>query len=721
MHGEWDLLATRPGGTVTALVGAGNAVLAATPCGLRRSTDAGRTWSVVADTSIELVAPSPDFATDATMFAGTAEGLLRSTDAGRTWQPALVGSRVFSIVCSPRFVDDGLVLVGTEQDGILRSTDRGRTWTSANPGLLDLTVLELARSPAFEVDHVVFAATASGLFRSTNAGRTWRGLDTVPGEPAVQCVVVSPGYATEPIVLAGTESDGLLRSSDGGATWQAVDAFAGRSVTALAWSAGQRVAAATDAGVLASLDGGATWRRVGADPRPVVSALSLAVSDLQSVVSDPQPVVSDPQPVVSDPQPVVSDLSPALCVAFARDGTLLAGLARQGIVRSPDLQSWELGNAGLQANLVVGVAVSPDGALYLAGLEDGVVVSTDGGASWQSANTGLPGEPAVFGLAIGTNGTYAATSAGVFRQAAASAFGQAPPPRSRQGPVLRSRQGPASAFGQGPAFRSRQAPAFAEWLPVHAAPARVVRMAGRRAVALGMQADVGAAGMQTGVAASEDGGDTWRTLAWPSSAGQPVSLAVAEPATILVGTRQPASTEVGGGVGVGASLPGSTEVGVWRTTNGQDWQRLLLERLPIERGSAGLPLAVAATRAVDGTVFVGVDDAVLRTVGAIEEVVEREGHPDWRQPVWRRARLPGSVSALEVAPAYGRDRDRTILAGTTAGVFISRNAGIEFESAGRGGGGPIVAVAFSPAYNEDRLVYAVELGGRVWRLRDVAR
>jgi hypothetical protein len=30
---------------------------------------------------------------------------------------------------------------------------------------------------------------------------------------------------------------------------------------------------------------------------------------------------------------------------------------------------------------------------------------------------------------------------------------------------------------------------------------------------------------------------------------------------------------------------------------------------------------------------------------------------------------------------------------------------------------PVVAVAFSPAYGADRLVYAVELGGRIWRQR----
>jgi len=160
-------------------------------------------------TGIELVVPSPAFTSDATVLAGTSDGLLRSVDGGGSWQQALVGSRVAAIAFSPTFLNDGLVLVGTEQDGILRSDDRGRTWKSANPGLLDLTALGLACSPAFEADHTVFAATASGIFRSPNAGRTWRAIETLPTEPAVQCIGVSPRFPGDPIVVAGTEAEGL--------------------------------------------------------------------------------------------------------------------------------------------------------------------------------------------------------------------------------------------------------------------------------------------------------------------------------------------------------------------------------------------------------------------------------------------------------------------------------------------------------------------------------
>ncbi|MCA1645054.1 MAG: hypothetical protein LC797_06160 [Chloroflexi bacterium] len=83
-----------------------------------------------------------------------------------------------------------------------------------------------------------------------------------------------------------------------------------------------------------------------------------------------------------------------------------------------------------------------------------------------------------------------------------------------------------------------------------------------------------------------------------------------------------------------------------------------------------------------------------------------------------RARLPGPVTALEASPAY--HQDRTILVGTSVGVCISRDAGLTFQPLAEGMGDdvPVVAAAFSPAYATDRLVYAVELGGRVWRHQD---
>ncbi|MGI9148844.1 MAG: YCF48-related protein [Chloroflexota bacterium] len=605
MRGEWELLATRAGGTVTSLVTTtdGN-MLAATPAGVRRSSDGGRSWAVLGPANlsgIELVTASPAFTSDATLLAGTADGLLRSLDGGRAWQQALVGGRVMAILFSPTFAHDGLLLAGTEQDGILRSDDGGSTWKSANPGLLDLTVLSLACSPAFVADHAFFAATSAGLFRSTNAGRTWRAIDTLPTEPAVQCVSVSPRFASDATVLAGTETDGLLRSTDGGATWEGVDALVGRSVTALAWSAsGNCVAAATDTGVMLSHTTGASWRRVGAE------------------------------------------LGPVLSLAFTSDGTLLAGMPRVGIARSSDLVRWESANTGLQASLVVALALSPefggDQTLYVAGLEDGVAVSADGGTRWDTFNGGLPEETAVFGLAAGPRGLFAATHAGVFRR-------------------------------------------DQDWHQMHPAPSRAVRADAERVV--GVQ-------LSGAVMTSLDSGASWSAMDWPTSVGQPQSVVMACSTTLVVGSSQ-AST---------------SEVTVWRSEDGQDFQRML-----VERGSGVVALAAGPTSGADSAMFAGVGDTVFRSVGGVFERVP--GEP---RPVWRRASLPATVCALETSPDYARDR--TLLAATTAGVCISRDAGQTFQSLGTGiDDRPVVAAAFSPAYAEDQLIYSVELGGNIWRHR----
>jgi len=133
-------------------------------------------------------------------------------------------------------------------------------------------------------------------------------------------------------------------------------------------------------------------------------------------------------------------------------------------------------------------------------------------------------------------------------------------------------------------------------------------------------------------------------------------------------------------------------VAVWRTTNAQDWQRVLLER-----GSGVMPLAATA----DNAVFAGVEGAVLRAGGE-------------HAAGWHRAAVPGIVSSLKPSPVFLHDR--TLAAATTAGLCVSRDGGTQFHAVGFGDG-PVVAVAFSPTYPMDRLVYAVELGGRVWRGR----
>jgi photosystem II stability/assembly factor-like uncharacterized protein len=302
------------------------------------------------------------------------------------------------------------------------------------------------------------------------------------------------------------------------------------------------------------------------------------------------------------------------------------------VVRSSDGLSWESASARLCANLVVALAARPGGQLYLAGLEDGLVVSSDAGTSWQPVSLGETS--AVYGLSA--DAAYAATGVGVFKQ--------------REG--------------------------AGEWERSSTIPARAVASSGDWVAALGLEGEV---------CTSADGGQTWRTLAWPTdAAGAPTSLSIAVDGTLLVGTN----------------------AGVWRAheRSGADWQPIL--EAPAGRVSSVL---AAPTYPINGLCFVGVGAEVWSPARGVQEVVRGQ-----RRPAWRRTSSPGSVIALASSPTFAQDR--TLAVGISVGVALSRDAGARCLPWSDGLTGlPVLAVAFSPHFATDRLVYAVELGGRLWR------
>ena len=385
MIGAWEYLGADTGGTVAGLAvawsGSEQVVFAATPVGVFRSIDGGRTWNLPHWESTvplaESVAVSPEFGRDRMVFACAHDGLYRSSDGGERWYPVLVGSRV---QCAATLAG-GLIIAGTETDGLLRSEDSGRSWTGANAGLLDLNITWLAFGKG-----VAFASTPSGLYRSRNAARSWRAVETGLRDPAVQCVAISPTVAEDGLVLAGTEADGLLRSSDAGTTWQTVTSLECVGVTAVAFSSEHpgHVAVATESGIAISDNNGATWQLATNTNAPV---LALASIDQNDTVA------------------------------------LLAGFYRHGVARSDDAgDSWQPVNTQLSGRLVVGVALSPtfawDHTIYTAALEDGVRMSTDAGQSWIDCTPNLT-DVAVSAVAVSSpmraeRMVYAATDRGLY-------------------------------------------------------------------------------------------------------------------------------------------------------------------------------------------------------------------------------------------------------------------------------------------------------------------
>jgi hypothetical protein len=213
---------------------------AARASGLYRSEDGGANWRSAYD-SLRLKAPlltravavSPGFGSDRCVYAGVSGGVLRSCDGGQSWRVTTLPSPpplVCSLVISPNFGRDGLLLAGTWQDGVFRSANRGNHWTAWNFGLLDRNVYCMALSPQFARDEALFVGVQSGVFGSTNGGRAWRVVN-FPAELApVHCLALSPRFGDDGVMFAGTRSHGLHRSNNRGHSWTRLgpDAFPGR-------------------------------------------------------------------------------------------------------------------------------------------------------------------------------------------------------------------------------------------------------------------------------------------------------------------------------------------------------------------------------------------------------------------------------------------------------------------------------------------------------------
>jgi hypothetical protein len=187
---------------------------------------------------------------------------------------------------------------------------------------------------------------------------------------------------------------------------------------------------------------------------------------------------------------------------------------------------------------------------------------------------------------------------------------------------------------------------------------------------------------------SDDEGRAWHDLPLPVDGLEIVALDAAPDGTLLV---------------AGARV---AELTLWCWKNLRGWSRLLVEPSP---EGAPVALAVSSTEPAEYAVAVGLGRCVLRPTRNAYEVHGRE-----RRPVWRSIELGrevASITALAASPV-----ERAVFAATNAGVFVSLDGGDTFADWSDGlTNRRIVAVAVSPNYSQDRLVYALGLGGTIWR------
>lgn len=264
---------------------------------------------------------------------------------------------VHALVPSPHFSQDG-VCFAARASGLYCSSDGGKVWRSAygsfQPGA-NLTTPSVALSPAFATDHTVFAGVSGGVLRSFDGGETWEASMLPSPPPLVSCLVLSPNFADDQMLLAGTMEDGVFRSADRGRQWMVWNfGLYDLHILALAISPNfeedRTLYAGTESGIFCSITEGRSWQEVPF-PDEWAPVLSLAISH-----------------------------------AYQFDRVLFAGTESHGLFKSADGgETWVRLGEDVMTEAVNQIILEPSYPAIphlLVLSSDGLFVSRDAGASW---------------------------------------------------------------------------------------------------------------------------------------------------------------------------------------------------------------------------------------------------------------------------------------------------------------------------------------------------
>jgi photosystem II stability/assembly factor-like uncharacterized protein len=290
------------------------------------------------------------------IWAATGCGIFFSDDNGKVWIQSLTGLTT-PLLGALAVSKSGALLTGSLSGELFSSFDYGESWTSGIvPAESKGTITGLAFSPNYHSDGCAYASTdGAGLLVTRSSGHIWEDSSFGLGSGTILAVATTPDWSRREMMFAAT-LDGVFISLNGGRAWReteltldddAVDVL----VVSPDFEHDHTLYAGTEKGSLyRSEDSGRTW-------------------DLITEKIDDGPV---------NCLWLDSD--------FGSTHRLLAGVGSSVYISVNNGESWEKITESQGAVL----ALAGSHNLVIAGLQDdGVLVSLDNGATWNSTADSL--------------------------------------------------------------------------------------------------------------------------------------------------------------------------------------------------------------------------------------------------------------------------------------------------------------------------------------------
>lgn len=307
---------------------------------------------------------------------------------------------MFTVAVSPNYANDHTIFVGTgllsvtlATSLLLKSTDGGSTF-QVSPGLPNYPITAVSLSPGYAGDETVFAGTqGGGLWKSGTGGSSWT-YTGVGG--SIVALALSPDYSADQTLFTSNGQGGLYKSTDGGTTWQhlvGLTAPAEAIAVSASYATDQKVfVGSPNQGIFMSADGGTTWTPMSQGLGANASISALATSPIfDTSTMQAHAVVGGP----ASPSRSLARHAHSRPTASNRrmhnttslDQTLVAGTTNAGVYVSIDGgATWSASNTGLTDSYITALVFSPsyasDQTVYVSTASGRAFKSTNGTASW---------------------------------------------------------------------------------------------------------------------------------------------------------------------------------------------------------------------------------------------------------------------------------------------------------------------------------------------------
>jgi len=274
------------------------------------------------------------------------------------------------------------------EHGIFKSTDQGQTWFTINDGLPDLDVTTIAMDPLNS--DTLYTGVDGGIFKSINGGDSWS-----PTAPSVvyniHDIAIDP-LDSNTIFAGGDGTRSYSKSTDGGITWSSSSGIG----HPYSFAIDPRDSQTLYAGVFRGVVGGAVYKSIDGGDHWFVANQGLPEAWVSTVVIDHQ-----------------------------NSNIVYAGTAGYGLYKSTDgAAQWKLSLTGTHLYVICLVMDPRDSNTLYAGTSADapgypkrLFKTTDGGDTWNEADSGIVAQTWTYSLAIDpqdSNIVYAGTNRGIF-------------------------------------------------------------------------------------------------------------------------------------------------------------------------------------------------------------------------------------------------------------------------------------------------------------------